>query len=254
MLRVGIDTGGTFTDIVIVRGGAVEVWKEPSTPADPSAAILSGLLKALGGARPDHDALVVHGSTVATNALLEGKTARVAFVTNRGFEDLLEIGRQARPDLYNLGAERPAPLAPRELRFGVAGRLSAAAQELQPLDERELSDLAAALESLGVESAAVCLLHSYAEPSHERRAAAILAATGIPVSASCDLVPEHREYERASTAAVNAAVAPVMARYLERLAQALAPGAGRETAGPRLLVMGSNGGALSAAAAGREAV
>src|SRR5262245_14993500 len=140
MLRIGVDTGGTFTDIVLVRGDAVSTWKQPSTPDDPSRAILEGLRAAMirEGERPD----LIHGSTVATNALLEGKTARVAFVTNRGFEDLLEIGRQARPDLYNLMAERPAPLVPRANRFGVAGRLDAGGNVVEDLRDEDLEALA----------------------------------------------------------------------------------------------------------------
>src|SRR2546422_5294045 len=117
MLRIGVDSGGTFTDFVVVEDGRVTSWKEPSTPDDPSRAILEGIGHAVTRRSRLDGAEVIHGSTVATNAMLEGKTARIAFVTNQGFEDLLEIGRQARPDLYDLDVERPAPLAPRELCF-----------------------------------------------------------------------------------------------------------------------------------------
>jgi N-methylhydantoinase A len=250
MLRIGVDTGGTFTDFVIVRDGELRTWKEPSTPDDPARAILSGLRRILEGepAAPE----IVHGSTVATNALLEGKTAPIAFLTNRGFEDLLEIGRQARPDLYNLMAQRPPALAPRERRHGVSGRLGPDGGERRPVDPAEVRALAARLRSEGISTVAVCLLHSYANPAHEEDVARLLEQAGLTVSASCRLVPVHREFERASTTAVNAAVVPIMSRYLGRLTEGLAEGAGDRP--PRLLVMGSNGGALSAVTAGREAV
>src|SRR5262245_12091673 len=214
MLRMGVDTGGTFTDIVLVRGDAVSTWKQPSTPDDPSRAILEGLRAAMirEGERPD----LVHGSTVATNALLEGKTARIAFVTNRGFEDLLEIGRQARPELYNLEVVRPPHLAPRELRFGLSGRLDRDGAEVESIDAGEIRALAERLKDSGVEAAAVCLLHSYIDGSHEEAIGAALEAAGLKVSLSARLVPEYREYERASTAAVNAAVSPIVERYLQR--------------------------------------
>jgi N-methylhydantoinase A len=249
MLRIGIDTGGTFTDFVIVEDGRVTTWKEPSTPDDPARAILQGLKQAAGDRSSLGGGEVIHGSTVATNALLEGATARIAFVTNRGFEDLLEIGRQSRPELYNLMVERPASLVPRELRFGISGRLLHDGSEARPLDPAEIEDLRARLEGLGVEAAAICLLHSYAGAAHEEAVAAILARAGMAVSVSSRLVPEHREYERASTAAVNAAVTPVVSRYLGRLEDGL-----KDAGLKSLRVMGSNGGALSCAAAGREAV
>jgi N-methylhydantoinase A len=255
MLRIGVDTGGTFTDFVIVHDGQVRTWKEPSTPDDPARAILAGITRALretdAGAEPLE---IVHGSTVATNALLEGRTAPVAFVTNRGFEDILEIGRQARPDPYNLMAERPAPLAPRAMRFGVAGRIDARGAEREPVDPEELRALADRLRSEGAGSVAICLLHAYANPAHEEAVARALEEAGLLVSVSSRLVPEYREYERASTTAVNAAVAPVMSRYLRRLAEGIGQTEASMASSCRLLVMGSNGGALSAEAAGREAV
>ncbi|MGH9868911.1 MAG: hydantoinase/oxoprolinase family protein [Candidatus Polarisedimenticolia bacterium] len=254
MVRIGVDTGGTFTDFVIVHDGRLRTWKEPSTPDDPARAILRGLEAALRGVTDAGPVEIVHGSTVATNALLEGKTPPIAFVTNRGFEDILEIGRQARPDLYNLMATRPEPLAPRELRRGIAGRLGADGAEREPLDLAEVEKLAAALREAGVTSAAVCLLHAWANPAHEERVAAALESAGILVSASSRIVAEHREYERGATAAVNAAVAPLMSRYLDRLARGLREGTGGGGRAPRLLVMASNGGALSSETAGRQAV
>jgi len=249
VLRIGVDTGGTFTDFVVVHDGRVSTWKEPSSPADPSRAILQGIRRAVTGAALLQHAEVVHGSTVATNALLERKTARIAFVTNRGFEDLLEIGRQARPDLYNLMVEKPPPLAPREMRFGVAGRLRCDGSEIEPVDPAQLEALGARLAGIGVEGVAICLLHSYADTSHEQRVAEALGRAGIIVSTSSSLVPEYREFERASTVAVNAAVAPAVSGYLTRLASSL-----KEIGVERIRVMGSNAGALSPATAGREAV
>ena len=248
MLRIGVDTGGTFTDFVVVQDGRVTTWKELSTPDDPSRAILEGIVRAVGEAGLLRGAEVIHGSTVATNALLEGRTARVAFVTNRGFEDLLEIGRQARPDLYDLDVRRPAPLAARDMRFGVAGRIRSDGTESEPMLAAELDLLASRLADMNVEAVALCLLHSYANPDHEERAAAALARAGLSVSVSSRLVPEHREYERASTTAVNAAVSPVVSRYLALLGDGLGP-----LRPASLRVMGSNGGALSPAAAGRDA-
>ncbi len=248
MRRIGIDTGGTFTDFLLVEDGRITAWKVPSTPDDPARAILAGLGRVAGWKHVD----LIHGSTVATNAILEGKTARIAFVTNRGFEDLIEIGRQARPDLYNLGVERAAPLAPRDLRFGIGGRLRADGSEAEPIDPGEARRLGSELAGLGVESVAICLLHSYADTAHEEAVARALEAAGLQVSVSSRLVREYREYERSSTVAVNAGVGPVVSRYLDRLGSGL----GRmEGGGPRVFrVMGSNGGALSPRAAGSESV
>jgi len=249
MLRIGIDTGGTFTDFAIVEDGRIRTWKEPSTPKDPSRAILAGLRRAVASSA---GAEIVHGSTVATNALLEGRTARVAFVTNRGFEDILEIGRQARPDLYNLNVERPPSLVPRELRFGVGGRRRADGSEEEPLDPDDLARLAKELQASGASSVAVCLLHSWADPAHEEEVARVVGKHAMICSISSRIVREYREYERASTVTVNAAVAPVMSRYLGRLAKSL--DAKASSRGTRLRIMGSSGGALSPEAAGEEAV
>jgi len=249
MLRIGIDTGGTFTDFVLVEAGRIRTWKEPSTPQDPSLAILAGLRHLAG---PATGAEIIHGSTVATNALLEGKGARVAFVTNRGFEDLLEIGRQSRPALYDLDVERPAAIVPRERRFGLAGRILVDGSVEAPLDARDLERTADMIRAGGAESIAICLLHSWRNASHEEDAARALSVAGLPVSRSSRLVSEYREYERASTTVVNAAVAPVMSRYLSRLESEFddaLPGAAAS-----IRIMGSNGGALSPAAAGEEAV
>ena len=229
---LAVDTGGTFTDVLLWESGALQALKVPSTPSDPSQAVLQGIREILGtGAAFD----LLHGSTVATNALLERKGARVALITNSGFEDVIEIGRQNRPQLYALVGHRPPPLVDRDDRIGVTGRVSAEGQEVTPLDESELSVLAAKV--AGAESLAVVLLHSYANPDHEERVAQVLREAGLPLSVSSRLLPEFREYERASTTVVNAYVGPMMGRYLGRL--------DAESGAETVRIMGSNGGALS---------
>lgn len=238
---VAVDTGGTFTDILAWREGVWTTLKIPSTPDDPSRAILSGLREVT---RPGDTVTLLHGSTVATNAILERKGASVALVTNRGFEDVLEIGRQDRPQLYALVGHRPPPLVPRERRIGIHGRLDATGSEIEPLDADELNALATRIAQTGAESVAVCLLHGYADSAHEAEVVEALAGLGIPVSSSSALLPEYREYERTSTTVVNAYVAPTMGRYLTQLE--------RDSGAETLAVMGSNGGTLSVERAVRE--
>jgi N-methylhydantoinase A len=240
---VAVDTGGTFTDLVLLRDGTITTLKVPSSPADPAQAVLDGLVRLLPAGTVFH---LVHGSTVATNALLERRGARVVLVTNRGFEDVIEIGRQNRPQLYALVGHRLPPLVARDDRLGIAGRLGPGGEEIEPLDPGELRDLPSRLARHAPESVAIALLHSYADPSHERSVARALASLGIPVSVSSDILPEFREYERTSTAVVNAFVAPVVDRYLARLAA--------ETGAERVWIMGSNGGALPIERARREPV
>ncbi|MEX2048577.1 MAG: hydantoinase/oxoprolinase family protein, partial [Gemmatimonadota bacterium] len=240
---VAVDTGGTFTDLVLLAQGRLSRLKVPSTPADPSQAVLDGLSRILPAGAPF---VLVHGSTVATNALLERRGSRVALVTNAGFEDVIEIGRQNRPQLYALVGSRLPPLAAREDRHGVAGRLGPDGGELEPLDDTELARLASTLRQGGAESVAVCLLHSYADPAHERRVADALRDVGRPLSVSSEILPEFREYERTSTTVVNAYVAPIMDRYLGRLAA--------EYHAERVRIMGSSGGALPVERARREPV
>jgi N-methylhydantoinase A len=241
---VAVDTGGTFTDVVTYSGGELRSVKVPSTPSDPSEAVLLGLTRALG---TQHRFNLVHGSTVATNALLERKGARVFLVTNEGFEDVVEIGRQNRPQLYALEGRRPPPLVRREDRVGIAGRLDQDGGEVRAMDPSQLADL---VERLGsAEAVAVCLLHAYARPDHEERVAEALAPLedrGVPVSISSRILPEFREYERTSTTVVNAYVAPLMSRYLSRLRAASEAGS--------LRIMGSGGGALPVERAIREPV
>jgi N-methylhydantoinase A len=246
VVRVGVDTGGTFTDFVFRRGGSLAVFKLASTPADPSVAITEGLRRVARetGARA-REIEVVHGTTVGTNALLERKGARVALVTTAGFEDVLEIGRQARPRLYDLDAQKPDALVPRALRFGVRERVAATGEVLERLEEDGLRELIEKLRRARVEAVAVSLLFSFVRPGHEARIArALRAALGVPLSVSHLILPEYREFERASTVAVNAYLQPLMGRYLGRLARRAR----------RLRVMQSSGGSTSARAAAAEPV
>jgi N-methylhydantoinase A len=238
---LAVDTGGTFTDLFLLAEGILTTLKIPSTPKDPADAVLAGSLRLLGGKR-DHRLL--HGSTVATNGLLERKGARVILVTNRGFEDVLEIGRQNRPQLYALVGHRPPPLVAREDRVGIQGRLGTEGEEIVALDARELANLGQRVK--GAEALAVVLLHSYANQDHEEAVAAALQDLDLPLSVSSRLLPEYREYERTSTTAVNAYVSPIMSRYLGRL--------DRESGARPVHIMASNGGAVPVDRAIREPV
>ena len=240
---LAVDTGGTFTDLVLLKDGAIRTLKVPSTPSDPAQAVLDGARRILA---EEGRFVLLHGSTVATNALLERRGARVVLVTNAGFEDVIEIGRQNRPQLYALVGHRPPPLVAREDRLGIPGRLGSRGEEVEHLDPAVLEALATRVEERHAESVAVCLLHAYANPEHERLVAEALASTGLPLSVSSELLPEFREYERTSTTVVNAYVAPVMSRYLGRLSD--------DSGAERVTIMGSNGGALPVARARREPV
>ncbi len=240
---VAVDTGGTFTDLILWKDGALTTLKIASTPSDPAQAVLDGIHTLV---EDGERFLLLHGSTVATNALLERRGARVVLVTNEGFEDVIEIGRQNRPQLYALVGHRPPPLVAREDRIGIPGRLGPSGEEVQPLESAALEALAVRVEERGAESIAISLLHAYADPVHERAVAAALAPAGLPLSVSSELLPEFREYERTSTTVVNAYVAPLMSRYLGRLAE--------EAGAERVTIMGSNGGALPIERARREPV
>src|SRR6266478_4549598 len=219
--RVGVDTGGTFTDFVFEAEGELRIFKLASTPDDPSRAIIEGLrrIAAETGSRLS-EIEVVHGTTVGTNALLQRRGARTALVTTAGFEDVIEIGRQARPELYNLNAVKPPPLVPSELRFGVNERVAASGEVLEPLAEDQIAALIDKLEQERPESIAISLLFSFLRPNHEERIAKGLAVLGVPLSISHQILPEYREYERTSTVTVNAYLQPLMGRYLKRLANA----------------------------------
>ena len=246
-LVIGIDTGGTFTDCVYRSGGKIQVLKLRSTPDDPARAILEAVAK-IAAATGAQELEIRHGTTVATNALLERKGARVAFVTTEGFEDTLAIGRQARPSLYDWNTHRPAPLAPPERCFGVKERIGADGSVVHALDEKSLADLAKEIRASGAESIAVSLLFSFANPAHERAVGSAFEFLGLPVSLSHQVLPEFREYERGSTVVLNAYLAPRMSRYIGSLERIL----GRR--GTRLSIMQSSGGILSADAAAREPV
>jgi len=241
---LGVDVGGTFTDFFLYLDGVLHVFKRPSTPDDPSRAILDGIQEA--GFRPTE---VVHGSTVATNALLERRGACTALVTTRGFRDAIVIGRQARREMYALEPTRPEPLVPAERRFEVAERIGVDGSVLLGLHEADIEAVVGAVHRSGAESVAISLLFSFLHPEHERRIATALQQRGLFVSASVDVLPEYREYERLSTTTANAYVSPVMGSYLQRLQRELA-GAGVRT----LRVMQSDGGSLAAATAARLAV
>jgi len=244
-MRIGVDAGGTFTDFVVLRDdGSLESFKLPSNPRAPAQVILAGVERAVAGERRTK-VDVVHGSTVATNALLERKGARTAFVTTAGFEDLLEIGRQNRAELYNL---TPAPrrlFIERARCFGVEARMDHEGSELRAPTTAALRRLADKLRRARIRSVAICLLHSYQNPAHEQAVVKALAREGVYICASHEISPEFREYERASTTAVNAYVGPLMETYLSELERAR---------GFRLSIMQSNGGLLSARDARRHPV
>src|SRR5258706_9264346 len=204
-VRAGVDTGGTFTDFVFETASGLRIFKLASTPDDPSRAITEGLQRIAveTGSSPARIE-VVHGTTVGTNALLQRRGARTALVTTEGFEDVIEIGRQARPELYNLNAVKPPPLAPSELRFGVHERVTATGEVLEPLNESDLSKLVEKLRAAHCESIAVSLLFSFVHPQHEKKIADQLGQLGLPISISHEVLPEYREYERTSTVVVNA--------------------------------------------------
>jgi N-methylhydantoinase A len=243
-MRIAIDTGGTFTDCVYFSDRRLQVLKVPSTPADPGEAVLRAVAQIAGGTHSE----IRHGTTVGTNALLERTGARVAFVTTAGFEDTIAIGRQARSKLYDLFFQNPPPLAPEELRFGVRERVACDGSVLHVVGTDELARLKAAIQACAPESVAVSLLFSFANPDNERAVVSALRELGVPVSASHEILPEFREYERGSTVLINAYLAPKMQRYLDRLDGVL------RSEGSRLHVMQSSGGIVGASVAAREPV
>ncbi len=245
-MRIAIDTGGTFTDCVCLADGQLRVKKIFSTPKDPSQAVLDGV-RELGGAE---NIEVRHGTTVGTNTMLERTGARVAFVTTAGFEDTIAIGRQARERLYDWFAPIPQCLVPEELRFGVRERVSAEGEMLCAPTQEALAALVNAVQARGAEAVAISLLFSFANPENERRVETALRGLGIPVSASHRILPEFREFERASTTVVNAYLAPRMQSYLESLEERIA-GCHK---GGRVDVMQSSGGIIPARVGAMEPV
>jgi N-methylhydantoinase A len=219
-LRIAIDTGGTFTDCVWTdpNSGRLEMLKVFSTPADPSQAIVEALHRiAEEKTAPDGELILLHGTTVGTNTLLERKGARIALVTTAGFEDAIEIGRQARPKLYDFFFDRIEALVPKDLRFGVNERTSSAGEILAEPSPEELKALATRIAAKHPQSIAVSLLFSFANPQNELAIAKVLKPLGVPLSISHEILPEFREYERTSTVVINAYLQPVMQRYLENL-------------------------------------
>jgi N-methylhydantoinase A len=226
-LRLGLDVGGTFTDIVAtdLDTGAAWARKIASTPDDPSRAILDGAAELLveAGATGSDVVFFGHGTTVVTNMIVERKGNRLALITTKGFRDVLELGRQSRPHVYDYRVTRPAPLALRRDRFEVSERISASTEVLAPLDTTELDDIADTIRSRGIDAVAICFLHAYADPRHERAALAHLQdrLPGVFLTTSHAVAPEYREFERASTTAMNGYVGPRAKRYFQRLADGL---------------------------------
>ena len=261
-MRVAIDTGGTFTDCLFLRDGSIQILKVPSTPGNPAQAIANALRTILEGAsRADFGQVdLLCGTTVGTNALLQRRGGRVALITTAGFEDVLEIGRQARPSLYDFFVERPEPLVPRERRFGARERIGADGTVVTRLTPSEISRIASRVRNGRVESVALCLLFSFLRPEHERRLATALRRAGFAVSVSHEILPEFREFERTSTTVINAYLAPVMSRYLQQIEEDTAAlvigrvGTKHRANRARVRVMQSSGGILSARVAAREPV
>jgi len=249
-LRIAVDTGGTFTDCVWLQRGQLRIRKVFSTGADPSQAILETLTEIAG----DESCILLHGTTVGTNTLLQRRGARVAFVTTAGFEDIIEIGRQNRPKLYDLTFERVPSLVERGLRFGVPERVAADGTILQRPSREDLQVLARDVHASGAEALAVCTLFSFANSENEAAIGRVLEELGLPLSLSHVILPEFREYERASTVVMNAYLQPVVQSYLQRLESGMRQRASRRAKTSGVFVMQSNGGITSLEAASRQPV
>ncbi|MBW2484033.1 MAG: hydantoinase/oxoprolinase family protein, partial [Deltaproteobacteria bacterium] len=245
MLILGVDTGGTFTDFVLQSEEELKTYKLPSTPDDPSRAILQGLDHFFGQQLPQ-ELEIIHGSTVATNAFLERKGARTLLVTTRGFEDILFIGRQNRPKLYDFNITRPPEIIPRSLIVGVQERMFFDGTVLRPLGKSVGRRLRSICRKKKVASVAVCLLHSYANDTHEKMIKDGLSGLGIPITISSEILPEFREYERLTTTLINAYLGPVIASYIERLTDKLGS--------VSLHIQQSNGGILPATEIEKRAI
>ena len=255
-VRIGVDTGGTFTDIVALdtRTGRLSTTKTPSTPDDPAAGFLTGIEKILGliGAGPADIESVLHGTTVATNQLLQGRVGALGFITTTGYESMLEIARQSVPDGYGNSYfwVKPDRIVPADLVRTVGGRLDFRGNEIRPFDRPDAVRAARFFRERGIGTLAVCFLHSYANDAHERAMAQVLADEfpDAVVSLSCEVLPEYREYERAMTTLVDAAVKPTMAQYVSAIARRLDRLTGVHSGEPRVpfSIMQSNGGVLSA--------
>ncbi len=245
-LVIAVDTGGTFTDCVWMENGRAQMLKVFSTPGDASRAISEAVRRIL---KPGSELRLLHGTTVGTNALLQRKGARIAFVTTAGFEDTIEIGRQARPKLYDLFFDKVEPLVPSELRFGLRERTGPEGEILTPTNVGELSRLAEHVSAAHPEAIAISLLFSFANPANERSVAEALKNLRVPLSISHQLLPEFREYERASTVTVNAYLQPLMEKYLRSLERSL-----QSEAKTSIFVMQSSGGITVLESVAREPV
>ncbi len=250
-LRIAIDSGGTFTDCVWLQDSTLQILKVFSTPADPAQAIADAVNKIAGDAQ---EIIVLHGTTVGTNTLLQRKGARVAFVTTKGFEDSIEIGRQQRPKLYDFFFEKDPALSPTELRFGVDERVSAEGKILRAPTPESLQTLATQIAAQKPQAIALSLLFSFANPQNEKAVVAALAALNLPISVSHQILPEFREYERASTVLVNAYLQPVMQSYLQKLQERLARDRHQLAKRARIFVMQSSGGITALATAAEQPV
>ncbi len=242
MIILGVDTGGTFTDFIYKDEEGWKVYKILSTPSNPAEAVLEGINYITRG----QDVNITHGSTVATNAILERKGANTALITNRGFEDIIEIGRQNRKQLYNLRYRKTPSLVPTANRFGVRGRINYAGEVVEEIDPHEIEEVIETLGFSDVESVAVCLLFSFKNNEHEKKIGEALERAGIFYSLSHEVLSEFREYERLSTTVINAYVSPKMARYLSFIKKNMGRG--------KLRIMQSNGGSISAETAMKESV
>ncbi|NPA95712.1 MAG: hydantoinase/oxoprolinase family protein, partial [Thermodesulfobacteria bacterium] len=237
---VGIDTGGTFTDFVLLdQNGQLKKWKVLSTPSDPSRAIVEGLKEIIPDLFSRRGLEIVHGTTVGTNAFLERKGAKTCLITTRGFEDVLFIGRQARPRLYDFYCKKPREIISRNMVLGVEERCDAKGDVITPLKREELEKCVEFARAKGVETVAICLLHSYLNPEHEREIASHLEKSGIKAHMSSALIPEFREFERTSTTVINAYLGPIVGNYINSLNTKL-PGAS-------ILIQQSSGGCRPAA-------
>jgi len=255
-VRIGVDIGGTFTDLQILdeASGTLHSLKTPTTPDDPSIGLMTGIAEAAArfGFRLDQIGFLLHGTTIATNAVLERKLPRGALITTAGFEDVIEIGRHNRRDVYGLRPWTPPALIPRDRRIGVAERIAASGAIELALTERAIAELVERLAALEAETVAIALINAFVNPAHERRLRDAISAKlpDLPVAISSEISPEIREYERSSTTVLNALLMPVVRSYLRRLEARLR----REEFSPHLLLVQSNGGVCSAEIAAEQPV
>lgn len=238
-LKLGVDTGGTFTDFILQIGEELKRYKCASTPADPSVAILQGISYFFPDGPPPQ-LEIIHGTTVGTNAFLERKGGRPLLLTTKGFEDVIVIGRQNRDSLFDIGVSRSKPLVPRHLVVGVSERMDASGKPVVPLSVNDVLQVQEVVEQYDVDTVVICFLHSFLNDAHEKKAKELLAGLDIPVLCSVDILPEFREFERCSTALVNGYLAPVMTNYIEMLTARLE--------GRSLAIQQSNGGVMAGAA------